>query len=300
MKFITVFTPTFNRAYCLDRVYDSLLEQTNPNFTWLIIDDGSIDKTKDLVKQWINENKIDIKYIFKFNGGMHTAHNTAYKNITTELNICIDSDDFLPRSAIQNIYDNWQSVKYDQSIAGLMGLDESLDGKLIGSKFPYEFSPSSLSDFYYKHGGTGDKKIVLRTMLTVAYPSYPEWKEERLVPLDTLYVLICRDYKLVPVNQVWCIVDYQEDGSSATIIDQYFRSTRGFRYSREISMIYSGLIRLKIRSAIHYNISTFIIKDYYKLINSPNMLLTLSLMPISYILYRYVKLRWNKKVCGLI
>ena len=150
MKFITVFTPTFNRAYCLDRVYDSLLEQTNPNFTWLIIDDGSIDKTKDLVKQWINENKIDIKYIFKFNGGMHTAHNTAYKNITTELNICIDSDDFLPRSAIQNIYDNWQSVKYDQSIAGLMGLDESLDGKLIGSKFPYEFSPSSLSDFYYK------------------------------------------------------------------------------------------------------------------------------------------------------
>jgi glycosyltransferase involved in cell wall biosynthesis len=291
VKFITVFTPAFNRAYCLHRVYESLLAQTNPNFTWLIVDDGSSDNTKELVQLWIAESKLDINYIFKKNGGMHTAHNTAYKNITTELNVCIDSDDFMPETAIQKIYGNWQSVKSDQTIAGLMGLDESLEGKLIGSQFPHEFLPSSLSDFYYKQGGTGDKKIVLRTILTTAYPSYPEWEEERLVPLDTLYVLICRDYKLVPVNQVFCIVDYQQDGSSATIINQYFKSAKGFRYSREVSMKYGGFVKLKVRSAIHYNISTFIIGDITKLFNSPDPLLTLSLTPFSYFFYLYLKFK---------
>ena len=115
MKFITVFTPAYNRAYCLARVYESLLKQTNQNFVWLIVDDGSTDNTKELVAGWVKEQKLVIKYIYKANGGMHTAHNAAYKNIDTELNVCIDSDDFMPISAIQNIFETpkesfWLSI----------------------------------------------------------------------------------------------------------------------------------------------------------------------------------------------
>ena len=293
MKFITVFTPAYNRAYCLHRVYESLLKQTNQNFVWLIVDDGSVDNTKELVEQWVEEQQLDIRYIYKPNGGMHTAHNTAYKNIDTELNVCIDSDDFMPSAAIQNIYDNWQKFKNDDSIGGLIGLDEAIDGELIGSKFKNEFIPTTLADFYYKQGGTGDKKLVLRTKLTCAYPSYPEYTEERLVPLDTLYVLICRDFRLIPVNQVWCTVDYQPDGSSATIINQYFKSPKGFRYAREVNMKYSGIFKLKLRSAIHYNISTLIIGDMIKIFNSPAKFLTLSLLPVSFVLFLFLKFKKN-------
>ena len=85
MKTLTVFTPSYNRAYTLHKCYESLLRQTSKDFTWLIIDDGSSDNTKELVDSWINENKIEINYIYQENQGMHGAHNTAYKNIKTEL-----------------------------------------------------------------------------------------------------------------------------------------------------------------------------------------------------------------------
>ena len=96
MKKLTVFTPTYNRAYCLGNCYESLVRQTCQDFIWLIIDDGSSDHTKELVEDWKKENKIEIKYVWQENTGMHGAHNTAYEIIETELNVCIDSDDYMP------------------------------------------------------------------------------------------------------------------------------------------------------------------------------------------------------------
>lgn len=86
---LTVFTPAFNRAHTISRTYKSLQEQTCKEFIWLIVDDGSTDNTSDLIYSWQKENELfEIQYIYKENGGMHTAHNTAYENIETELNIC--------------------------------------------------------------------------------------------------------------------------------------------------------------------------------------------------------------------
>ena len=62
-KILTIFTPTYNRGYIIGKLYDSLLSQTNKNFKWLIVDDGSSDNTEVLVKSWIAEGKIEIKYI---------------------------------------------------------------------------------------------------------------------------------------------------------------------------------------------------------------------------------------------
>lgn len=97
MKKITVFTPTYNRAYTLSKCYKSLKQQTCKDFVWLIIDDGSTDNTQELVEEWITENEIEIQYHYQKNQGMHGAHNTAYELIETELNVCIDSDDYMPR-----------------------------------------------------------------------------------------------------------------------------------------------------------------------------------------------------------
>ena len=96
-KSITVFTPTYNRAYILPKCYESLCHQTCKDFEWLIIDDGSTDGTKELVARWqAHGNGYPIRYIYKQNGGLHTGYNTAIANMDTELSVCIDSDDSMP------------------------------------------------------------------------------------------------------------------------------------------------------------------------------------------------------------
>lgn len=101
MENLTIFTPTYNRAYCLTNCYESLKRQTCKSFIWLIIDDGSNDNTKELVDSWIAEKHIKIMYHWQRNQGMHGAHNTAYEMIETELNVCIDSDDYMPDDAVE-------------------------------------------------------------------------------------------------------------------------------------------------------------------------------------------------------
>ena len=100
---LTIFTPAYNRAYTLHKCYESLKKQTNKDFEWLIIDDGSTDNTRELVQSWIEENLIPIKYHYQKNQGMHGAHNSAYELIDTKLNVCIDSDDYMPDDAVEKI-----------------------------------------------------------------------------------------------------------------------------------------------------------------------------------------------------
>lgn len=107
---LTVFTPTYNRAHTLRRVYESLCTQTVcEGFEWLVIDDGSTDFTRQLVEGFISEKRIPIRYIYKENGGLHTGYNTAYANIDSELCVCIDSDDFMPDDAVELILKKWDS-----------------------------------------------------------------------------------------------------------------------------------------------------------------------------------------------
>ena len=53
---MTVFTPTYNRAYIIGNLYLSLLKQTFQDFEWLVIDDGSVDETEELFEKWKKEN----------------------------------------------------------------------------------------------------------------------------------------------------------------------------------------------------------------------------------------------------
>ena len=185
---LTVFTPAYNRAHTLGRCYESMLKQKCKDFKWLIIDDGSTDNTKELVDSWLNkDNGFEIIYKYKKNGGMHTAHNLAYELIDTELNVCIDSDDRLSENAIEKIIDFWNengSEKY----AGIIGLDDDLDGNIIGEKFLENLKETTLSG-YYRNGGKGDKKLVYRTSIMKQYPPYPVFEGERYVSLGYKYLL---------------------------------------------------------------------------------------------------------------
>ena len=293
MKKITVFTPTYNRAYCLHQVYESLIRQSNQNFCWLIVDDGSNDNTKELVRCWNKDGKIEIIYIFQKNQGMHGAHNTAYANIETELNICIDSDDFLPNNAIALILKKWEAVKEDDSIAGIVGLDADKNRNIIGTAIPKELKRCTLSGLYQNHGVKGDKKLVYRTDIVKKYPPYPIFKGERFVPLDYLYLLIDQDYHLAPLNEVLIIVDYQLDGSTLNIFKQYRKNPRGFAFSRISRIQYGYTFKERFKNCIHLVSSLFLLKDISLVYNINKTLLLLSL-PFGLALFFYIRIKTYK------
>ena len=230
MSSITIFTPSFNRAHLLPRLYESLVAQTSKDFIWLIVDDGSDDGTDTLAAEWVRRSLIEVKYVRKENGGMHTAHNLAYDLVQTELSVCIDSDDMMPQTAVENILAHWQIARRNGRLAGMLGVCRAPNGEVIGTKFPKSASAMTLSDVYHKANVRGDKKIVLRSDVVAEFPRYPVYPGERLVPLSTLYSQICSRFELLCLNETWAIVEYQESGSSATVARQYFESPMGFRY----------------------------------------------------------------------
>lgn len=98
-KTLCVFTPTYNRAYCLNSLFASLKAQTCFDFCWLIVDDGSTDETEKLVESFQSESTpFPIEYIKQENGGKARAHNTGVEHCANELFFCVDSDDHLARS----------------------------------------------------------------------------------------------------------------------------------------------------------------------------------------------------------
>ncbi|MBX9888382.1 MAG: glycosyltransferase family 2 protein [Flavobacteriaceae bacterium] len=285
MTKLTVFTPAYNRAHLLPRLYNSLCEQTNTNFDWLIVDDGSVDGTAALVLAWIKEQKIAIRYIYQNNQGMHGAHNTAYKNITAELNTCIDSDDFMPNNAVELILAKWETTN-DDKIAGLIGLDAVPTGQIIGSKFNTAYT--TLEDFYL-NGGTGDKKLVYRTAIINLYPDYPVFEGEKYVGLGTKYLFVDKEYQLATLNEVLVIVEYQETGSSNTMFAQYLKYPKGFIYNRITTMKYSKSTKRKFIEAVHYISSCIILRKRNFLKDSPEKVLTLLAIPFGVVLYLFIQ-----------
>ena len=146
-KILTVLTPTYNRGYILPQCYKSLLKQTSKEFIWVIIDDGSTDNTRELVEEWIKENQIEIRYYYQENKGMHGAHNKAYEVIDTEINVCIDSDDYMTDDAVEFILKFWKENK-EESIYGFAGLDIYKNGKVIGKRFPENLKKTKYFDLY--------------------------------------------------------------------------------------------------------------------------------------------------------
>ncbi len=287
MKKLTVFTPTFNRAYCLHKCYESLKNQTCNEFIWLIIDDGSTDNTKELVEGWIEENKIEIMYYWQKNQGMHGAHNTAYQKIVTELNVCIDSDDYMPLDAVEKIIEYWNQFGND-NVSGIIGLDAYSDGKIIGTKLPVNRKQSRLFDLYNKYGVTGDKKLVYRTELTKEFP-YPLFKNERYVGLAYKYHMLDKQYEMLLMNEILCYVEYLADGSSLNMFSQYIKNPNGFAFYRKEMMKLPFASQLfKFRQAIHYVSSSIMSRNWSFLDETPKKGLTILAIPFGITLYIYI------------
>ncbi len=286
---LTVFTPAYNRAHTLPRTYESLKRQDCRDFVWLIVDDGSTDDTASLVAGWqTEENGFEIRYLRKENGGMHTAHNTAYANIGTELNVCIDSDDCLADGAVSKILKKWDEVK-TSGCAGIIGLDADMtDGKIIGKGFPDGLTETTLCG-YYANGGQGDKKLVYRTDVINSCPEYPVFPGEKYVALAYKYRLIDQKYKLAVLDDVLCDVEYQPDGSSFNMYRQYVKNPNGFAFWRKVCMQYPESKKRVFIDCVHYVSSSILAKNRRFIRESPKKVLTVLAIPFGLLLTLFIK-----------
>lgn len=287
---LTVFTPTYNRAYCLEKCYQSLIRQTSQDFIWLVIDDGSTDQTKTLIESWLKENKIEIDYRWQPNQGMHGAHNTAYNLIKTELNVCIDSDDYMPEDAVEKINSFWRKYGSDK-VSGLIGLDAFPNKKIIGTNLPNDLKTSTLFDLYYRHGVLGDKKLVYRSELTRQFP-YPIFENEKYVGLAYKYYMLDCQYEMLLMNEVLCYVEYLPDGSSRNMLHQYRRNPNGFAfYRKELMKLPFINSSFRFRQAIHYVSSSLLTNNSRFLLETPAKILTFLAIPPGFLLYLYIQMK---------
>jgi glycosyltransferase involved in cell wall biosynthesis len=277
-KPITVFTPSYNRAYILGKCYESLNAQTCKDFVWLIIDDGSTDDTRELVHNWMQrDNGYEIRYVYKENGGLHTGYNKAIEVMDTELSICIDSDDSMPADAIERILQLWRE-REDPDVAGIVGLDYDEQGNLIGKLLPECDSLNAASLLCVP--GMGDKKYVMRNDLWRAVGQMPVYPGEKNFNPHYFVIKLSEKYRFMPANQCFCIVDYQPDGMSANIWNQYYNSPQSFAELRRAILQVPGMaFSYRLKTAAHYVSSCILGKQKGFVRRSPAKLLTVLSIP---------------------
>ena len=286
---LTIFTPAYNRAHTIGRTYDSLCRQTCKDFEWLVIDDGSTDNTHDLVDEWmLSDNGFRISYVYKKNGGLHTGYNKAIELMKTELCVCIDSDDYMPDNAVESILNCWESLG-TKRVAGIIGLDFSIDNYPLGGKLP-NIEKCHLYDLGLKYHHWADKKIVVRVDLFKEVAPQPTYNNEKNFNPSFMLYQIDFKYEWLLLNDNLCYVDYQMDGMANGIYKQYLNSPNSFAAIRINNFkIPSAPFLFYLKQYLHLASSSIISKNYSWLLKAPSPWFAFLLLPFGWALSVYIR-----------
>lgn len=294
--FITVFTPTFNRAEHLIRLYESLVKQDFRSFEWVIVDDGSDDNTADVVARFRTENRVAIHYEVQPNSGKHIAINRGAVLAAGELFFIVDSDDMLPERALSSIHGHWQRLLAEGNVAqyaGLCGLRLYPSGTVIGGGVDYEVLDASLIDYRYRKGYRGDKAEVFRTDIVRSYP-FPVIVGEKFCTEALVWNRIGLAYQFRFFNEGIYMCEYLEGGLSANSFHLRRESPRyASLYYAELLNMPGISFRQRLRAAINFwRFAVYNKKDSfgekYRLANQP---WSIAVLPVGYFLYCMRKLR---------
>lgn len=281
---ITIFTPTYNRAYILENCYKSLLRQTDKRFVWIIVDDGSTDNTEDLVKRFIEENKVDITYIKQENKGKPSAVNVGIEKANTELWVCVDSDDYLSDDAVEIVYKNYETIKNDKNICGVLAIRTSLNGEVIGGKkIPQDVKFATLCDIRYKYNISADPVFFFKTEILKNY-RYPIIDGEKFIGESYVYDQIDQKYKYLILQNNLYYCEYLEDGLTRSVNNNLRKNCKGYTILKKQCIKFAPNFKIKIKQTILYTCGCIMDKDSNFSIcikNSPAKTLTLLLYPMS-------------------
>ncbi|MGZ9675083.1 glycosyltransferase family 2 protein [Flavobacterium sp. GNP001] len=248
---ITVFTPTYNRAYILSNLYESLLRQDNKNFEWVIVDDGSSDTTDELVSRWIEENTLSIVYCKKENEGKHIAINKGVELAKGDLFFIVDSDDYLVDNAIQIIENQFKNIQNRGDLAGFSfrrGLDKDT---YIGSKKTFKDIEATALELRFKYRIEGDMAEVFRTDVLKKFP-FPKIDGEKFCTEGLLFIRLSVNYKILWTSKIIYIGGYLQDGLTNSIFQIRKKSPVGTtNFYKELSKMPIDSYN-KLRAIINY------------------------------------------------
>ena len=249
---ITVLTPTFNREGVLRSLWDSLQKQTVKDFEWLVVDDGSTDGTKNLITQLQEKSDFPIRYIYKSNGGKHTALNVGIQTICSELTFIVDSDDCVTDDAVESILKIHKKYRSQNNICGYAFLRAFPDGKVNGKKFDVDEKIGSYIDVRVNGDDTGaDKAEVFKTHCLKEFP-FPEYPNEKFLGEDLVWVRMARKYKMVHINKAIYVGNYLEDGLTNNRRKHNIASPVGCMHRAEEFMESDLKTRYRIKGGLQY------------------------------------------------
>lgn len=249
---ITVLTPTFNRGGGLQSLWDSLQKQTVKDFEWLVVDDGSTDGTKNLITQLQEKSDFPIRYIYKNNGGKHTALNVGIQTICSELIFIVDSDDCVTDDAVESILKIHKKYRSQNNICGYAFLRAFPDGKVNGKKFDVNEKIGSYIDVRVNGDDTGaDKAEVFKTHCLKEFP-FPEYPNEKFLGEDLVWVRMARKYEMVHINKAIYVGNYLEDGLTNNRRKHNIASPIGCMHRAEEFMESDLKTRYRIKGGLQY------------------------------------------------
>ncbi len=299
MKTITVVTPTYNRANELEKAFNSLKEQTEKDFEWLVIDDGSTDNTEDVIKNFKKETNFDISYYKQDNQGKHIALNIAFKKVKTELLTILDSDDCLTRTAIEEILLIHNKYKDDDKVAAYVFQKGKLNAptERITQVFKKEEFIDNYNTYIINKEIKGDKEEVFKTKILKNY-SYPQYLGEKFVGEGVLWSKISHNYDMVFCNKIIYLCEYLDGGLTKSGRSFRMKNPQGGRYHAEEYLDKRYKNKIRIKNAILYLVYSKALKEnYFKILKNrkEKILFIMAKIPSEIIYYKWSNMEKDKK-----
>lgn len=252
MKQLVVLTPAYNRSYSLKALFESLCRQTCLDFEWWVVDDGSTDNTKQAVEQFSVQTPFPIRYMYKENGGKHTALNVAIPQIESELTIIVDSDDTLTNDAVETIYRYHNKYAAYPGLCGYVFHRRFSDGSISGKWFEPDEQIASYIDMRINGDDThADKAEVFCTRCLQEFP-FPEYPGEKFLSEDVVWLQMGRKYQMVHINKAIYQFEYLGDGLTKNRRQYNIASPQGCMHRAALYMEKNIKLRYRLKGALQY------------------------------------------------
>jgi len=296
----TVFTPTYNRAHTLVRVFDSLSAQTFRDFEWLVVDDGSADGTDALIDRWREAADFPVRYVAQTHAGKHVAHNRALREARGEFFVVLDSDDACVPTALERMLHHWNSIPPERrsEFSGVAGLCRDQNRNIIGDRFPSEPLDISLREQHYVYRLRGEKWGPELTGILRQFP-FPEIPNVNFMPEGTVWLEVAKKYKIRCVNEVFRIYHVADRATGATLTTRKSLGEnavgRLYYYAwllnNDIEYFFKAPLRF-IKVATMFNVVAFYVsagdlRTYGSLSGTFAKVLVVLLAPLSLLLYAF-------------
>ena len=233
MAFLSIITPTYNRAHMLRRCFESLCRQTCKDFEWIVVDDGSTDDTRSVVAGFCTD-AFSITKVRKENGGKHTALNAAHPYIHGDYVLILDRDDYLTDRAVETVLSAWERYKRNESVGMLTFLKGTSDNKPVCTVVDFD-TPVDILRYRRQTGLGNDCCEVITANLFRQYP-FPVYEGERFVSECALWNRVGQHHKCVYIDAIIYICEYLEDGLTKSGRSMRIRNPRGGMFTSNLRM----------------------------------------------------------------